>query len=236
MSQHDVFICYSSKDEANARRVLAFVEERGFTCWISSRDVRPGRNYQESIVQAIEHTQLILFLFSENSNNTGEVKKELALGSSFGKPVIPLRLSPIKPNGALQYELATCQWIDGFDGLEAALAQVITAIEEILRATAPTEKPRPSRNPRSKPGASAARAAVTDKSAPLLSAGSKEFEAIRSLLAHHVGPIAKILVERTAGDSRTRDEFYEKLAANVRTPSDRAEFLRALRAVLPANP
>jgi hypothetical protein len=238
MSQHDVFICYSSKDEANARRILAHVEERGFTCWISSRDVRPGRNYQESIVQAIEHTRIILFLFSENSNKTGEVKKELSLGSSFGKSVIPLRLSPIKPNGALQYELATCQWIDGFEGLEEALAQVVTAIEETLNPSAEREREKPpaSRDRKSKSTTHPARAVPTPRSEPLPSAGSTEFEAIRSLLAHHVGPIAKILVERTAGDSRTRDEFCEKLAANVRAPADRAEFLRAVRAALPASP
>jgi hypothetical protein len=236
MSQHDVFICYSSKDEANARRLLSYVEERGFTCWISSRDVRPGRNYQESIVEAIAHSRLILFLFSENSNNTAEVKKELSLGSSFGKSVIPVRLSAIKPNGALQYELATCQWIDGFDDLEGALVGVATAIEETLNPPAEGDKPRASRARKSKPATTSAEAATAAKAPPLVSSGSKEFEAIRTLLARHVGPIAKILVERTAGDSRTRDEFCEKLAANVRAPADRAEFLRALRAALPANP
>src|SRR5207237_9984593 len=164
---------------------------RGFTCWISSRDVRPGRNYQESIVQALEHTRIILFLFSENSNNTGEVKKELSLGSSFGKSVIPLRLSPVKPNGALQYELATCQWIDGFDGLEEAFAHVVTAIDETLNPPAETEKPRAPHR-KSKSATQSARAVPTPSSSePLLSAGSKEFEAIRSLLARHVGPIAK---------------------------------------------
>jgi hypothetical protein len=235
MSQHDVFICYSSKDEDNARRVLAHTEEHGFTCWISSRDVHPGRNYQESIVRAIEHTGLILFLFSENSNNTGEVKKELSLGSSFGKPVIPLRLSQIRPNGALQYELATCQWIDACDRFEEALVQVVTAVEETLNVPTGADKPHASRHRKPRPVPVATRAATPVSPVPLVSAGTKEFEAIRSLLAHHVGPIAKILIERTAGDSRTRDEFCEKLAANVRTPTDRAKFLNALRTVLPSN-
>src|SRR6266566_4263850 len=74
MPSHDIFICFSSKDEATAHAVVRFLEGRGRKCWISSRDVRPGRNYQESIVQAIQTAKLIVFLFSEYSNKTTEVK------------------------------------------------------------------------------------------------------------------------------------------------------------------
>ena len=56
------------------------------------------------------------------------------------------------------------------------------------------------------------------RSRPLLSAGTKEFEAIRSLLARHVGPIAKIFGRANSGGSQTLDEFCDKLAANVRRP------------------
>src|ERR1700731_71302 len=82
MPMHDIFICYSSQDEDKARGVLTRLEARGFKCWISSRDVAPGRNYQEDIVRAIEEAKVILFLFSEASNKTSEVKKELSLASS----------------------------------------------------------------------------------------------------------------------------------------------------------
>jgi hypothetical protein len=235
MPNHDIFICYSSQDEEKARNVLTRLEERGFRCWISSRDVAPGRNYQEEIVQAIEDAKLILFLFSEASNKTSEVKKELSLGSSFGISVIPLRLSPVKPNGALQYELATRQWIDAYPDLDAALGKIVATIEVSLRtAAAPDARERAVDDlPRELVTLAPVRATASPAAA--ISVGSEDFEAIRGLLARHVGPIAKVLIERAARDSRTRDEFCEKLAANVRVSTDRSEFLRALHARLPAS-
>src|SRR5215813_6743818 len=98
-----IFICFSSKDESTARKVVEFLEADGLRCWISSRDVPPGQNYQETIVQALEHANGVVFLFSENSNASGEIKKELALSGASNVPVFPLRLSPIQPSGALRY-------------------------------------------------------------------------------------------------------------------------------------
>ncbi len=114
MAASHIFICFSSKDEAIARGVVAFLESAGLKCWISLRDVQPGENYQESIVRAIEAAQGIVFLFSESSNLSGEIRKELSIGGSINVPVFPLRLSPVAPTGALRYELATRQYIDIF--------------------------------------------------------------------------------------------------------------------------
>jgi hypothetical protein len=234
MPTHDIFICYSSQDEERARGVLTRLEAHGFKCWISSRDVAPGRNYQEDIVRAIEQTKIIVFLFSEASNRTAEVKKELSLGSSFGIAVIPLRLSPIKPNGALQYELATRQWIDAYPDLDAAFEKLFAAIEETLANGSDADVRTIADPSREQATLAPVRTVPRQATAPAISVGSEDFEAIRGLLARHVGPIAKVLIERAVKDSRTRSEFFDKLAANVRVEAERAEFLRALRTKLPA--
>ena len=238
MPSHDIFICYSSKDEATAHAVVRFLEGRGRKCWISSRDVRPGRNYQESIVQAIQTAKLIVFLFSDSSNRTGEVKKELSLASSFDVAVIPLRLSAAKPNSALLYELATRQWIDAYHDLDAALEHMLAAVEETLRIGLPAQDAagsetsvqlEPSELPRPPPNAERARP-------PIVAPGTEEFEALRALLARHVGPIAKLFVEKAATDAKSLDELCEKLANHVRATPDRSAFLRAARARLSLGP
>jgi hypothetical protein len=239
MSKHDIFICYSSKDESQARVILQNLEARGFKCWISSRDVRPGRNYQESIVRAIEDAKVIVFLLSDFSNKTSEVKKELSLASTFEIAVIPLRLTATKPNSALLYELSTRQWIDVFPDLEASLDLVVSAIEETLRAGAGGDTDRAAHVARGPaPAAGSPRpeptAAPSPRRASGIAIGDQERDAIRPLLAHHVGPIAKVLIERAAAGATTRDEFCEKLAAHIPTPADRATFLRTVRARLTA--
>jgi hypothetical protein len=237
-----IFVCYSSKDEAIARSVVDFLESYGLICWISVRDVPTGQNYQETIVHALERAQGIVFLFSEHSSQSGEIKKELSIGGSMNTPVFPVRLSPITPTGALRYELATRQWIDIFPDRERALRKLVETIQEVLAvapATAARDVPIPEPTARTAavisraPGAAAPPAKRKPRArAPLVAADSQEFEAMRAMLARHIGPIAKIFVQKAATEARSLDEFCERLATHVSTPTDRTAFLQAARARL----
>jgi hypothetical protein len=232
-----IFICFSSKDEATARGIVDFLEQASVKCWISLRDVPAGQNYQECIVQALEAAQGIVFLFSEHSSRSGEIKKELSIGGSINVPVFPLRLTPIAPTGALRYELATRQWIDLFPDRDHALAKLAQTIKQALAA------PGGDNSPPETLGMSAAHAPELAPApppapvrlaarAPIVANGSREFEAIRALLARHIGPIAKVLVEKTASEARTPAEFCDRLAERVAKPAERAAFLQAVRAQL----
>jgi hypothetical protein len=64
---------------------------------------------------------------------------------------------------------------------------------------------------------------------PIIAAGSAQFDAIRELLARHIGPIAKIHIQNAAAESRTTEDFCERLAAQVSAPADRTAFLKAVR-------
>ena len=235
-----IFICFSSKDEAIARIVVEFLEAHGLTCWISARDVPPGQNYQETIVHALEKAQGIVFLFSEQSSQSGEIKKELSIGGSMNIPVFPVRLSPITPTGALRYELATRQWIDIFPDRERALRKLVETIQKVLAVPAAGAPDVPIPEPSARTAAVIARALGTPPPAkrkprargPLIAADSQEFEAMRALLARHIGPIAKIFVQKAATEARSLDEFCERLAAHVSAPTDRTAFLQAARARL----
>ena len=236
-----IFICFSSKDDAAAREVVAFLEDTGLKCWISLRDVPPGQNYQEAIVKAIEKATGIVFLFSEFSAKSGEITKELSIGGSINVPVFPLRLSPITPSGALRYELATRQWIDFFPDRDRALGKLADTIKSVIDAPAGERERGASRAPAcrryredapAKPAPAKSRAKPR---APIVAPGSQDFEAIRALLARHIGPIAKVLVEKAATQARSADEFCERLATHVTATSDRAAFLNAVRARLAAK-
>jgi hypothetical protein len=238
-----LFICFSSRDEAVAREVVEVLEANGLPCWISLRNVSTGQNYQEAIVQAIEAAQGIVFLFSESASQSGEIKKELSIGASLNVPVFPVRLSPVLPSGALRYELATRQWIDIFPDRRGALSRLAETIKKAIAApptranavaaTPPLVADAASRSvtPDTLP-AQIPPAQIPPTQVPIVAAGTPEFEAIRALLAGYVGPIAKVLVAKTANEARTVDEFCERLATHIAAPPDRASFLRAARARL----
>ena len=233
-----IFICFSSKDEGVARTVVESLEAEGMKCWISSRDVAPGQNYQEVIVHALEAAKGVVFLFSESSRESGEIKKELSLAGSGNVPVFPLRLSAITPSGALRYELATRQWIDLFPAPERSLRTLVETIRTVLNAPPKANEPgtavvMPASAAAPVPVASRpARKRVQKARAPIVAAGSEQFEALRLLLARHIGPIAKVFIQKAATEARTPEEFCEQLAGHVNAPSDRASFLQAARSQL----
>ncbi len=236
MPASHLFVCFSSKDEAVAREVVEALEASGLQCWISLRDVLPGQNYQEAIVQALETASGIVFLFSEHSNKSQEIRKELSIGGSINAPVFPLRLSPIAASGALRYELAIRQWIDIFPHRQHALAKLAQTIKDTIDQPEASE----ARAPLNRPLAAAAGSPAAPKRPPskkpapaprglLIAPGSPQFEAIRALLARHIGPIAKVFVERAASQAGTPSEFCEQLASHVAAPADRAAFVRAVQ-------
>ncbi len=127
-----IFISFASKDHKTAETICDALENRGFRCWISNRDVPPGHNFQEAISRAIRSAKVMLLVFTANANNSDEIKKELALASRSKIVVIPLRVEDVVPNDAFDYEFATRQWIDLFDGWEAAFKTLTAQIATIV--------------------------------------------------------------------------------------------------------
>ena len=115
-----------------ASSICHALEAHGHTCWISSRDVAPGENYQGAIVRAITDAGAMVMVFSSNANNSEEIKKELALASQSNRIVIPVRAEDVLPSEDFRYELATRQWIDLFDDWEKAIETLGRKVDTIM--------------------------------------------------------------------------------------------------------
>jgi tetratricopeptide (TPR) repeat protein len=126
-----VFISYATADRKEALAVCKALERRGTKCWIATRDVQPGENYQEAIVRAIRQSRALVLVFSEAANNSDEIKKELSLVSRFHVPLMALRIEDVEPSDAFAYELSTRQWIDAFDSWDKSLDSLVRRIGEI---------------------------------------------------------------------------------------------------------
>jgi hypothetical protein len=69
--------------------------------------------------------------------------------------------------------------------------------------------------------------------APAISFDPAVLERLTAALAPYLGPIAKIMVTRTARGARSGEELLNKLAAEIGSDSDRHRFLTAARSILP---
>ena len=123
-----IFISFASQDRKVANTLCKALEGRGFKCWIASRDIAPGENFQIAIVRAIRNAKMMLLVFTANSNASDEMSKELALASQQKLIVVPLRIDDVRPNDAFEYEFATRQWIDFFADWETAIEQLAQRI------------------------------------------------------------------------------------------------------------
>lgn len=124
-----VFISHSSKDQKTAVAICGALESRGHPCWMSSRDINPGENYQGAIVRAIRDAGVMVLVFSANANNSDEIKKEMSLASQSRTMVIPVRSEDVVPSEDFTYELATRQWIDMFNDWEQSIEKLCRQID-----------------------------------------------------------------------------------------------------------
>lgn len=138
-----IFVSYATADRKQALSVCEALERRGTECWIASRDVAPGENYQESIVRALRGARAMVLVFSDAANNSDEIKKELSLASRYHVPVVALRIADVEPSDAFAYELSTRQWIDAFDGWDRSIELLARRIGDLQAAKGGAAYPPP---------------------------------------------------------------------------------------------
>ena len=85
----DVFISYSSKDIEWADAICKTLETESLNCWIAHRDINPGEDWAESINNAIKESSVFVLVFSQNSNQSVQVIKELTLAVNNKCIIIP---------------------------------------------------------------------------------------------------------------------------------------------------
>ena len=80
-------------------------------CWIAPRNETPGKNFAEEIDTAIEDCELMVLIFSNNTNNSDHVASEVALAFRGKKTIIPFIADNTEMRGKFRYYLAQYQWI-----------------------------------------------------------------------------------------------------------------------------
>jgi hypothetical protein len=135
---HDVFISYSSKDKTTADAVCATLENNGIRCWIAPRDILPGMEYAEALVEAIQSSRLLVLVFSSGANDSPQVRGEVERAVSRGLPVLPFRIENVPPNRAMEFFIAGRHWLDALTPpLEAHLEELAKTTKLLLSRPLP---------------------------------------------------------------------------------------------------
>ena len=131
---HDVFISYSSLDKTAADATCAALEAAGIRCWIAPRDIIPGKEWGDAIIEAINASRVLVLIFSANANASPQIRREVERAVHKGIPIIPLRIEDILPTHALEYFIGTVHWLDALTPpLENHLRRLAESVRTLLQ-------------------------------------------------------------------------------------------------------
>jgi eukaryotic-like serine/threonine-protein kinase len=137
---HDVFISHCSKDKAIADAVCAVLEQHKIRCWIAPRDIRPGKEWGEAIIDAIAGSRVMILIFSAHANGSPQIRREVERAVSREIVVVPLRIEDVAPTKALEYFIGAVHWLDALtQPFEAHLDNLVKVVEGALRGNDETQ-------------------------------------------------------------------------------------------------
>lgn len=108
----DVFISYSSRNFNQASAVCHGVEAQGIRCWMAPRDISPGQSYASAIMSAIAECKLFVLVYSDASNASQHVLREVERAVNQNKIIIPFRIEEAEMKPDLAYFISVCHWLD----------------------------------------------------------------------------------------------------------------------------
>jgi hypothetical protein len=130
---HDVFISYSNKDKKVADAVCVKLESQKIRCWIAPRDVSAGESWAASIVEAINSSKVFVLVFSDGSNKSQQVVREVGEAVDTGIPIVPLRIEDVEPSREMRYYIKSIHWLDAMTPpIERHLTHLTNRIQALL--------------------------------------------------------------------------------------------------------
>jgi hypothetical protein len=136
---HDVYISYSHVDKAAADAACATLERAGIRCWIAPRDITPGDEWSAAIIKAIDQCRAMVLIFSQNANNSRQIRREVERAITVGIPLVPVRIEDVVPTESLAYFMGTVHWLDAMTPpFENHLLKLADSLKGLLQARAPS--------------------------------------------------------------------------------------------------
>ena len=132
-SGYDVFISHSKNDKTTADALCAALEAAGIRCWIAPRDITPGKEWGEAIIDGISQCTVMLLIFSSNSNQSQQVRREVERAVAKEIVIIPLRIEDVPMTKTMEYFLSSPHWLDALTPpLESHLPKLVRTVKLLL--------------------------------------------------------------------------------------------------------
>ncbi len=109
--KYGAFISHAREDSPIADGLRALLEERGIPCWIAPRNIVPGTEWAQAIIDGIDQSATLVLLISRASNDSPQVPREVAQALRRERPVFPILLEKVLLAPRLDYYIAPIHWV-----------------------------------------------------------------------------------------------------------------------------
>ena len=134
-SDRHVFVSHASQDAAVATAIVEHLESHALKCWMAPRDVKPGTEYADGIVAAINDAKAVVLVLSRSAVASSHVGREVERAASKHKQLVAFRIDAAPLSRSFEYFLSNSQWIDAPSlGMPAALAKLAEAVGQSCAA------------------------------------------------------------------------------------------------------
>ena len=130
---YTAFISHSKKDAKALHAIRQYLEDRGIPCFASERDLRHNANWQTQLVEAMDSSEMLIYVHSKNSNASKEVSREINyFADKCHRPILVYRLDDVAYNNDRAYYLQSINYIDSLGSPEDGLGQLEQNVRHTL--------------------------------------------------------------------------------------------------------
>lgn len=130
---HDVFISYSSINKNIADNLCHELEQNGIRCWYAPRDILPGKDWREAILNAISGAKLFVLIYTKESNQSRQVLNEVCAAFDASCPILPFRVDDVEMSSALSYYLNSVHWLNTAGMTEKKkISEAVSFVQKLL--------------------------------------------------------------------------------------------------------
>lgn len=134
--KYTAFISHSNRDAKALHAIRQYLEERGIPCFASERDLKHNANWQTQLVEAMDSSEMLIYVHSKNSNASAEVSREINyFADKCHRPILVYRLDDVPYNNDRVYYLQSINYIDSLSHPEDGLDQLVLDVRHTLDGT-----------------------------------------------------------------------------------------------------
>jgi len=138
-----IFLCHSSGDKPEVRKLYQRLSSDGFDPWLDEEDLLPGQKWKVEIPKAVKTSDVVIVCLSHKAiNKSGYVQKEIkfALDKADEQPEDTIYLIPLKLEECdVPERLQSWQWVNLFEekGYERLMQSLHLRAETITSGSNP---------------------------------------------------------------------------------------------------